>query len=177
MLVILLYSFLKYCDKCFYWLIFIFIQYHWKQPALLSLTHTSVLICTYLDLDFNNSKILPNISDLFSTIFTMLLYCHIFSRNCEANDLATAFNNRGQIRYFRVDFTEAVEDYTCAIRAQGEFEIPYYNRGLVHYRLGFYEEAKKDFEQTLNLNPDFEEAKVSLRQTLLDQQHKETRGY
>ncbi|XP_072306841.1 tetratricopeptide repeat protein 32 isoform X2 [Eucyclogobius newberryi] len=97
-------------------------------------------------------------------------------RNCEASDLATAFNNRGQIRYLRVDFTEAVEDYTCAIQAQGQFEIPYYNRGLIHYRLGFYEQAKKDFEQTLKLNPDFEEAKVSLSQTLLDQHQKEGRG-
>ncbi|XP_072306833.1 tetratricopeptide repeat protein 32 isoform X1 [Eucyclogobius newberryi] len=109
------------------------------------------------------------------------LYSHFISRclqsrNCEASDLATAFNNRGQIRYLRVDFTEAVEDYTCAIQAQGQFEIPYYNRGLIHYRLGFYEQAKKDFEQTLKLNPDFEEAKVSLSQTLLDQHQKEGRG-
>ncbi|KAJ0061163.1 hypothetical protein NL108_008853 [Boleophthalmus pectinirostris] len=110
------------------------------------------------------------------------LYSHfisrcLLSRSCDTSDLATAYNNRGQIRYLRVNFTEAVEDYTCAIQAQGEFEIPYYNRGLIHYRLGFYDDAKKDFEETLRLNPDFEEAKVSLHQTLLDQKHKETRGY
>ncbi|KAJ0026590.1 hypothetical protein NQD34_017590 [Periophthalmus magnuspinnatus] len=110
------------------------------------------------------------------------LYSHFISRcllnrNCDARDLATAYNNRGQIRYLRVDFTEAVEDYSCAIQTQGQFEIPYYNRGLIHYRLGFYDEAKKDFEQTLTLNPDFEEAKLSLRQTLLDQKDKEARGY
>uniref|UniRef100_A0A8C6TL83 Tetratricopeptide repeat domain 32 n=1 Tax=Neogobius melanostomus TaxID=47308 RepID=A0A8C6TL83_9GOBI len=97
--------------------------------------------------------------------------------SCDATDLATAFNNRGQIRYLRVDFTEAVEDYTCAIQAQAHFPVPYYNRGLIHYRLGFFEEAKKDFEQTLKLNPDFEEAKVSLRQTLKDQQQRVERGY
>lgn len=110
------------------------------------------------------------------------LYSHFISHcsqssSCEAADLATAFNNRGQIRYLRVDFTEAIEDYTCAIRAQAHFEIPHYNRGLIYYRLGFFEEAKKDFEQTLKLNPDFEEAKVSLRQTLKDQQQRRDRGY
>lgn len=50
--------------------------------------------------------------------------------------LATAYNNRGQIKYLRVDFHEAVEDYTSAIEQDSRFEIPYYNRGLIHYRLG-----------------------------------------
>ena len=42
---------------------------------------------------------------------------------------------------------------------------------------GFFEEAKRDFQQVLKINPDFEEAKVSLLQTLQDQQHRMTRGY
>lgn len=102
---------------------------------------------------------------------------HCSHNSCGPVDLATAFNNRGQIRYFRVDFSEAVEDYTCAIQAQDTFHVPYYNRGLIHYRLGFFEEAKKDFEQTLKLKPDFEEAKLSLQQTLTDQQQRTTRGF
>ncbi|CAL1585808.1 unnamed protein product [Knipowitschia caucasica] len=110
-------------------------------------------------------------------LYSLFISHCVHHRNCSASDLATAYNNRGQIRYLRVDFTEAVQDYSCAIQAHGHFEVPYYNRGLVHYRLGLYEEAKKDFEQTLKLNPEFEEAKVSLRQTLLDQQHKDQRGY
>lgn len=51
-------------------------------------------------------------------------------------DLATALNNRGQIKYLRVEFAAAVEDYTAAIERQPGFEVPYYNRGLVLYRLG-----------------------------------------
>lgn len=50
--------------------------------------------------------------------------------------MATAFNNRGQIKYFRVDFYEAMDDYTSAIEVQPSFEVPYYNRGLILYRLG-----------------------------------------
>lgn len=59
-----------------------------------------------------------------------------FHRACEAGDLATAYNNRGQIKYLRVDFHEAIEDYSSAIEADSQFEIPFYNRGLIHYRLG-----------------------------------------
>lgn len=92
-------------------------------------------------------------------------------------DLASAFNNRGQIKYFRVDFNEAVEDYTSAIKANCQFEIPFYNRGLIHYRLGFFQYAEKDFKRALELNANFEDAKMSLQQTLLDQQHKINRGY
>ncbi|XP_074141487.1 tetratricopeptide repeat protein 32 isoform X2 [Sminthopsis crassicaudata] len=50
-------------------------------------------------------------------------------------DLATAYNNRGQIRYLRVDFYEAVDDYTAAIKTLPQYEIPYYNRGLIFYRM------------------------------------------
>uniref|UniRef100_A0A8C4TYS8 Tetratricopeptide repeat domain 32 n=1 Tax=Falco tinnunculus TaxID=100819 RepID=A0A8C4TYS8_FALTI len=50
--------------------------------------------------------------------------------------LATALNDRGQIKYLRVEFAAAIEDYTAAIECQPGFEVPYYNRGLVLYRLG-----------------------------------------
>uniref|UniRef100_A0A3P9J5M1 Tetratricopeptide repeat domain 32 n=1 Tax=Oryzias latipes TaxID=8090 RepID=A0A3P9J5M1_ORYLA len=99
------------------------------------------------------------------------------SSNCEAGKLAAAYNNRGQIKYFRVDFNEAIEDYTSAIQADSQFEVPFYNRGLIHYRLGFFDDAKSDFQTALKLNPHFEDAKVSLQQTLLDQQQKINRGY
>ncbi|XP_028578141.2 tetratricopeptide repeat protein 32 isoform X2 [Podarcis muralis] len=89
-----------------------------------------------------------------------------------SHDLATAFNNRGQIKYLRVDFYEAMEDYTSAIEAWPEFEVPYYNRGLILYRLGFFDEAMKDFNKVLELNPKFEDASLSLKQTILDKEEK-----
>ncbi|XP_044516296.1 tetratricopeptide repeat protein 32 isoform X2 [Gracilinanus agilis] len=42
--------------------------------------------------------------------------------HCSREDLATAYNNRGQIKYLRVDFYEAVDDYTAAIEALPQFE-------------------------------------------------------
>ncbi|XP_075940712.1 tetratricopeptide repeat protein 32 [Anarhichas minor] len=98
-------------------------------------------------------------------------------RDCEASSLASAYNSRGQIKYLRVDFNEAVEDFTSAIETDSRYEIPFYNRGLIRYRLGFFDDARSDFQQAIKLNPDFEDAKVSLEQTRLDQQHKIERGY
>nr|XP_046229504.1 tetratricopeptide repeat protein 32 [Scatophagus argus] len=110
-------------------------------------------------------------------LYTNFISSCLQSRGCVASNLATAYNNRGQIKYLRVDFHEAVDDYTSAIQADSQFEIPFYNRGLVHYRLGFFDDAKSDFQQALKLNPDFEDAKLSLQQTIQDQQHKINRGY
>ncbi|MBN3277417.1 TTC32 protein, partial [Polyodon spathula] len=97
--------------------------------------------------------------------------------NCSAEDLAVAYNNRGQVKYLRVDFYDAMEDYTSAIRAKKDFAVPYYNRGLIRYRLGFLEDAERDFRKALNLNPSFEDAKMSLTQTTTDKENKLRRGY
>lgn len=45
------------------------------------------------------------------------------------------------------------------------------------YLTGFFDDAKRDFQQALKLSPDFEDAQVSLQQTLLDQQEKIIKGY
>ncbi|XP_068959110.1 tetratricopeptide repeat protein 32 isoform X5 [Petaurus breviceps papuanus] len=97
--------------------------------------------------------------------------------HCSPQDLATAYNNRGQIKYLRVDFSEAVEDYTAAIGALPRFEVPYYNRGLIFYRLGQFDEALEDFKRVLDLNPDFQDAALSLKQTILDKEAKQKSSY
>ncbi|XP_054840586.1 tetratricopeptide repeat protein 32 isoform X2 [Eublepharis macularius] len=90
------------------------------------------------------------------------------SSKCTCQDLATALNNRGQIKYLRVDFYEAMDDYTSAIETQSDFEVPYYNRG-------YFDEAMKDFKKVLELNPDFEDASLSLKQTIKDKEEKQKR--
>ena len=52
------------------------------------------------------------------------------------DELAQAYNERGHIRYLRVDFGNAIDDYTKSIHLDEEFAVAYYNRGQVHYRLG-----------------------------------------
>ncbi|XP_045916903.1 tetratricopeptide repeat protein 32 isoform X2 [Micropterus dolomieu] len=68
-------------------------------------------------------------------LYTKFISSCVQSRDCEVSNLATAYNNRGQIKYFRVDFHEAIEDYTSAIQTDSQWETPFYNRGLIHYRL------------------------------------------
>nr|XP_055108566.1 tetratricopeptide repeat protein 32 isoform X1 [Symphalangus syndactylus] len=97
-------------------------------------------------------------------------------RKCSPEDLATAYNNRGQIKYFRVDFYEAMDDYTSAIEVQPNFEVPYYNRGLILYRLGYFDDALEDFKKVLDLNPGFQDATLSLKQTILDKEEKQRRN-
>ncbi|XP_042789547.1 tetratricopeptide repeat protein 32 isoform X2 [Panthera onca] len=98
-----------------------------------------------------------------------------FFTKCSPEDLATAYNNRGQIKYLRVDFYEAMDDYTSAIRVQPTFEVPYYNRGLILYRLGYFDDALEDFKKVLDLNPGFQDATLSLKQTILDKEEKQRR--
>nr|XP_021521162.1 tetratricopeptide repeat protein 32-like [Aotus nancymaae] len=97
-------------------------------------------------------------------------------RKLSPEDLATAYNNRGQIKYFRVDFYEAMDDYTSAIEVQPNFEVPYYNRGLILYRLGYFDDALEDFKKVLDLNPGIQDATLSLKQTILDKEEKQRRN-
>ena len=64
------------------------------------------------------------------------LYTKLIEENSGYENLAKAFNNRGQIKYLRVDFDEAIEDYTNAIKLDNSYAVAYYNRGQIHYRLG-----------------------------------------
>ncbi|XP_017311695.1 tetratricopeptide repeat protein 32 isoform X2 [Ictalurus punctatus] len=68
-------------------------------------------------------------------LYTEFIDICMASGECDRNDLAIAYNNRGQVKYFRVDFYEAVDDYSAAIKANRQFEVAYYNRGLIRYRL------------------------------------------
>ncbi|KAG7316349.1 hypothetical protein KOW79_019890 [Hemibagrus wyckioides] len=110
-------------------------------------------------------------------LYTEFINICMTSGQCSSTDLAIAYNNRGQVKYFRVDFYEAMDDYSAAIKVSKHLEVPYYNRGLILYRLGFFKDAEVDFKKALEINADFEDAKLSLRQTILDSEEKIKRGY
>ncbi|KAI8506021.1 Tetratricopeptide repeat [Branchiostoma belcheri] len=96
--------------------------------------------------------------------------------SCETkriSDLVMAYNNRGQIKYLRVDFDQAVEDYTAAIGVAPDVAVPYYNRGQIHYRLGRFDAAIADFNKALELQPDFPDAHINRQQALSDKQKRD----
>ena len=83
-------------------------------------------------------------------------------------DLSRAFNERGFHHYQMVDFYPAIQDYSESIALDPTYEIAFYNRGLVRYRLGMYLDSKKDLEKCLETNSAFFEAKLALTQVLED---------
>ena len=50
--------------------------------------------------------------------------------------MPSAYNNRGYLRYLAVDFDKASDDYTSCLKLDPKFTVAYYNRGMIHYRLG-----------------------------------------
>ncbi|XP_053345369.1 tetratricopeptide repeat protein 32 [Clarias gariepinus] len=110
-------------------------------------------------------------------LYTEFINICTASGDCDSLDLAVAYNNRGQVKYFRVDFYEAMDDYSSAIKAHRQYEVPYYNRGLIRYRLGFFQDAESDFKKALEINSNFKDARLSLRQTILDCEEKTRRVY
>ncbi|XP_059837765.1 tetratricopeptide repeat protein 32 [Hypanus sabinus] len=142
------------------------------QPALCAMECRAVL--AKADAQFQQQNF-GTAEECYTEFIHMCMEGHQ-KHNC-AQDLAKAYNNRGQIKYLRVDFYEAVDDYTLAIENKEDFEVPYYNRGLIKYRLGFFDQALEDFKKALSLNPDFKDARLSLDQTLIDKKVKESREY
>lgn len=67
--------------------------------------------------------------------FWNLPYFRVYS---DEKTLADLYNERGFTKYLYVDFNGAVDDYTKAIEYNSNSHIYYYNRALVHYRLGQY---------------------------------------
>uniref|UniRef100_A0A8B9Z4P2 Uncharacterized protein n=1 Tax=Buteo japonicus TaxID=224669 RepID=A0A8B9Z4P2_9AVES len=55
-----------------------------------------------------------------------------------------------------------------------EFAAPVWN---TPHKSGCFDEAMKDFRKVLELNPQFEDAALSLKQAILDKEEKQKRGY
>lgn len=81
--------------------------------------------------------------------------------------LSLVLNNRGQAKYFSVEFNGAIEDYTKSLEMKKSC-VTFYNRGLIHYRMGRYQESIFDFQKALFLNPCFEDTKIALKTAFAD---------
>ncbi len=66
---------------------------------------------------------------------------------------ATAYYNRGSIRYFRREFELALQDYTAALRYRPGFAAATMNRGIVFSDLGRLGEALVDLDRAAELDP------------------------
>uniref|UniRef100_A0A6B0UTD7 Uncharacterized protein n=1 Tax=Ixodes ricinus TaxID=34613 RepID=A0A6B0UTD7_IXORI len=81
------------------------------------------------------------------------------------HELALAYNDRGHIHYRLIEFDEAVDDYTEALKYNDCLAAAYYNRGTVHYRMGCFSTALLDMEKAVSLDPNNKEFFKGLEET------------
>ena len=99
---------------------------------------------------YDSAKLLRN-SGYYSDALKELNKLIDLSKKCKEQSeslnqlLSRAWNDRGHLKYLKVDFDAAIYDYTQAIELDKNFAVPYYNRGQIHYRMGTY----KSFHTTL----------------------------
>ncbi len=73
------------------------------------------------------------------------------------------FFNSGII-YLEMDsMKQAYHHFNLAVQTSPTYIMAYYYRGLVQEKIGQVEAAKKDYQQALNLNPEFERAREALK--------------
>lgn len=57
------------------------------------------------------------------------------------------------MKYLQVDFEGAIQDYTKALKHNPALSCAYYNRGIVAYRLAFFDQAIHDMKTAVSLEP------------------------
>jgi tetratricopeptide (TPR) repeat protein len=80
--------------------------------------------------------------------------------------LAEAYNNKGVLLYKRGSIHEAIQQFSKALDTDPENVLAYYNRGQV-LQSASQEDALKDFNRALAINPDFKEVYVARGYLLL----------
>ena len=60
--------------------------------------------------------------------------------------------NRGNEKYSKGDFTDAIQDFSEAMALDPKVAPAYYNRGLAYHNLGQHDKAMKDYDQAIALN-------------------------
>ena len=68
--------------------------------------------------------------------------------------LASAYNERGNIRRFQGQYDLAINDYTMAIHIESEYEDAFYNRALAYEARRRYADAEADLTYALALIPE-----------------------
>lgn len=72
--------------------------------------------------------------------------------------MATAYNERGNVRRFQGDIDNAISDYTMAIHIDATYYEAYYNRALAYEEKKRFTDAEDDLTRTLALNPTISQA-------------------
>ena len=71
-------------------------------------------------------------------------------------NLAAAYNNRGNAYVYKGDYNRAISDYNEAIRLNPKYATAYNNRGCIYEKRGDYDKAIEEYEKAIELNPEWE---------------------
>lgn len=77
-----------------------------------------------------------------------------------------AYLNAGILRIEQDSFEQAFEQFNILAGINPQNHLAFYYRGLIHKGYGNYEAAKIDFQNTINLNSNFERAQKELEEVL-----------
>ena len=69
-------------------------------------------------------------------------------------DLAEAYNNRGNVKYFLGQPEAAIADHDEAVRLKPDFAEAYTNRGTAKAKLERHDDAIADYDEAIRLKPD-----------------------
>jgi tetratricopeptide (TPR) repeat protein len=72
----------------------------------------------------------------------------------EAQDLATAYFNRGHAYSLMGLFDQGIDDYTRALALRPDYAAAYYNRGNNYRKKEFYDQAVADYTRAIAIVPD-----------------------
>jgi hypothetical protein len=80
-----------------------------------------------------------------------------------ANDSRSAesYNNRGLAHFNLKKYSQAIKDYSQAIRIKPDYVAAYNNRGNAYYELAQYDLAEADYNQSLGFKPDYANAYIN----------------
>jgi lipoprotein NlpI len=79
----------------------------------------------------------------------------IDSGRWHGKDLAWAYNDRGLARWNKGDVDGAFSDYDQATRLDPNYELPYFNRGVLYLYLGVPSRARAELERASELKPEY----------------------
>ena len=78
----------------------------------------------------------------------------ILGGELRGNDLALAYNNRGNVHAAMGNPKRSLQDLNRAILIDPNYVNAYYNRAITHQDLGELEKAVNDYGEVLRLNPE-----------------------
>lgn len=77
-------------------------------------------------------------------------------------DFRDAHNNLGVIYGIQRRFDDAVREYEIVLRSDPKDATAHYNLGVLYLKKGLKGKARTEFEATLKLRPDFQDARKAL---------------